>query len=212
MNQTFVVTGTDTGIGKTVFSAALTDALNACYWKPVQSGLDEATDSETLLRLAGLAPRRIIPETWRLKTPASPHLAAQIDGVEIDADALDIPSVDAPLVIEGAGGLHVPLTRRTTFIDVFARWQKPVILCARTGLGTINHSLLSLEALNRRNIPVLGIAFIGDAQPDTEQIVPELSGVRRLGRLPHLAKLDQDTLRRAFREHFDMNLFNEASE
>ena len=212
MKQTFVVTGTDTGIGKTVFSAALTGALNACYWKPVQSGLDEATDSETVLRLAGLSQRRIIPETWRLKTPASPHLAAQIDGVEIDADALDIPSVDAPLVIEGAGGLHVPLTRRTTFIDVFARWQKPVILCARTGLGTINHSLLSLEALNRRNIPVLGIAFIGDAQPDTEQIVPELSGVRRLGRLPHLAKLDQDTLRRAFREHFDMNLFNEASE
>ncbi|MBQ0710240.1 MULTISPECIES: dethiobiotin synthase [unclassified Ochrobactrum] len=212
MNQTFVVTGTDTGIGKTVFSAALTGALNACYWKPVQSGLDEATDSETVLQLAGLAPRRIIPETWRLKTPASPHLAARIDGVEIDADALDIPSVDAPLVIEGAGGLHVPLTRRTTFIDVFARWQKPVILCARTGLGTINHSLLSLEALNRRNIPVLGIAFIGDPQPDTEQIVPELSGVRRLGRLPHLAKLDQDTLRRAFREHFDMKLFNEASE
>ena len=212
MNRTFIITGTDTGIGKTVFSAALAGALNAYYWKPVQSGLEEATDSETVVQLARLSHRNIIPESWRVNTPVSPHLAAQIDGVEIDADALEVPSVDAPLVIEGAGGLHVPLTRRTTFIDVFARWQKPVILCARTGLGTINHTLLSLEALNRRNIPVLGIAFIGDHQPDTEKIIPELSGVRRLGRLPRLAKLDPDTLFHAFRGHFNMNVFNEASQ
>ncbi len=212
MNRTFIITGTDTGIGKTVFSAALADALNAYYWKPVQSGLEEATDSETVVQLAGLSHQNIIPESWRLNTPVSPHLAAQIDGVEIDADALEVPSVDAPLVIEGAGGLHVPLTRRTTFIDVFARWQKPVVLCARTGLGTINHTLLSLEALNRRNIPVLGIAFIGDHQPDTEKIISELSGVRRLGRLPRLAKLDPDTLFHAFRGHFNMNVFNETSQ
>ena len=211
MSHIFVITGTDTNIGKTIFSAALVDALNAYYWKPVQSGLEEATDSETVIQLAGLPPRKIIPETWRLKTPASPHLSAQIDGVEIDTDALEVPSVDAPLVIEGAGGLHVPLTRRTTFIDVFARWQKPVILCAKTGLGTINHTLLSLEALNRRNIPVHGIAFIGDPQPDTEQIIPELSGVRKLGRLPRLATLDPETLRSAFQAHFDLNIFSEAS-
>ncbi|WP_176036955.1 dethiobiotin synthase [Brucella tritici] len=212
MNRTFIVTGTDTNIGKTVFSAALADALNAYYWKPVQSGLEEATDSETVVQLARLSPLKIIPETWRLKTPASPHLSAQIDGVEIDTDALEVPSVDAPLVIEGAGGLHVPLTRRTTFVDVFARWRKPVILCAGTGLGTINHTLLSLEALDRRNIPVLGIAFIGEPQPDTEEIIPQLSDVPRLGRLPHLARLDPDTLRHAFREHFDIKVFNEASE
>ncbi|MEJ5022636.1 dethiobiotin synthase [Ochrobactrum vermis] len=211
MSHIFVITGTDTNIGKTIFSAALVDALNAYYWKPVQSGLEEATDSETVIQLAGLPSRKIIPETWRLKTPASPHLSAQIDGVEIDTDALEVPSVDAPLVIEGAGGLHVPLTRRTTFIDVFARWQKPVILCARTGLGTINHTLLSLEVLNRRNIPVHGIAFIGDPQPDTEQIIPELSGVRKLGRLPRLATLDPETLRSAFQAHFDLNIFSEAS-
>ncbi|MFB8339736.1 dethiobiotin synthase [Brucella cytisi] len=212
MNCAFIVTGTDTGIGKTVFSAALAGALSAYYWKPVQSGLEEATDSETVVQLAGLSHQNIIPECWRLNTPASPHLSAQIDGVEIDAESLEVPSVDAPLVIEGAGGLHVPLTRYTTFIDVFARWQKPIILCARTSLGTINHTLLSLEALNRRSIPVLGIAFIGDPQPDTEQIIPELSGVRRLGRLPRLANLDPDTLRHAFREHFNMNVFYEASE
>ncbi|MBC2886342.1 ATP-dependent dethiobiotin synthetase BioD [Ochrobactrum sp. CM-21-5] len=209
MMSRFVVTGTDTGIGKTVFSAALADALGAFYWKPVQSGLDEITDSETVMSLGGLSRQRIIPETWRLNTPVSPHLSAQIDGIEIDLDRLTVPQISSPLIIEGAGGLLVPLTRRATFADIFARWRHPVILCARTGLGTINHTLLSLEALKRRNIPVHGIAFIGDAHADTEQIIPELGGVPKLGRLPYLANLTVGTLRQAFREHFDLDQFRQ---
>lgn len=207
MSQTFVVTGTDTGVGKTVFSAALVQALDAHYWKPVQSGLEEETDSELVARLAGAEPVRILPEAWKLKTPVSPHLAAQIDGVEIDPLALVPPQLERPLVIEGAGGLLVPLTRRITYADVFARWQLPTILCARTALGTINHTLLSLEAMRVRKIPILGVVFIGDEVRDSQAIISGLGKVRVLGRLPKLNRLDTETLRQAFSAHFNLNDF-----
>jgi len=211
MMPRFVVTGTDTGIGKTIFSAALTDALSGSYWKPVQSGLDGETDSEAVARLGRVPPERILPEVYRLMTPASPHLSARIDGVTILPDSLSPPAVNRPLVIEGAGGLLVPLTERVVFADVFARWKIPVILCARTGLGTINHTLLSLEALRRRAIPLLGVAFIGDEQADSEAIIAELGKVRRLGRLPRLDPLTPDRLRQAFRENFDIDCFHEVT-
>lgn len=204
MSQTFVVTGTDTGMGKTVFCAGLVQALGAYYWKPVQSGLDEETDSQCVRRLADLAEGRVLPETWRLKTPASPHLAAELDGVEIDPSSLMPPVLDDPLVIEGAGGLLVPLTRRVTYADVFARWRLPTILCARTSLGTINHTLLSLEAMRVRNIPILGVAFIGDEMAESQKIIGEMGRVRVLGRLPRLETLDPHSLRLAFTAHFDL--------
>ena len=165
MTRPIVVTGTDTGIGKTVFAAALAGALDGCYWKPVQSGLEEETDSDVVRRLSGLAADRILPEAYRLNMPASPHLAAAIDGVAIDPARLAPPSTARPLVIEGAGGLLVPLTRDVLTIDVFARWRAPLVLCARTTLGTINHSLLSIEAIRARAIPLIGVAFLGDENP-----------------------------------------------
>jgi dethiobiotin synthetase len=195
-----------------VFSAALADALCACYWKPIQSGLAEETDSETVQWLGRIPADRILPESWRLRTPASPHLSAAIDQVTILPGMLSPPKTDLPLVIEGAGGLLVPLTRSETFADVFARWRLPVILCARTALGTINHTLLSLEALRRRLIPVIGVAFIGEAQPDTEQIIADIANVRCLGRLPRLDPLTPDTLRREFRAHFDLSSLLEMPE
>lgn len=204
MTARIVVTGTDTGIGKTVFAAALAGALDGFYWKPVQAGLDDETDRETVLRLSGLPPERLLPESYRLKTPASPHFAARIDGVIIDPDALALPDVNRPLVIEGAGGLMVPLTERDTYIDVMARWGVPVVLCARTSLGTINHSLLSIEALRARDIPLLGVAFIGDENEESERIVCAMARAKRLGRLPRLAELTGDTLRSAFAFHFDV--------
>ncbi|NUS66938.1 MAG: ATP-dependent dethiobiotin synthetase BioD [Ensifer adhaerens] len=204
MKTRVVVTGTDTGIGKTIFSAALTDALDGCYWKPVQSGLDEETDSETVARLGRLSSDRVLPEAYRLATPASPHLSARIDGVTLRPEGLLPPGVERPLVIEGAGGLLVPLTEHTVFADVFACWQIPVVLCARTGLGTINHTLLSLEALRHRAIPILGVAFIGDAQEDSEAIIARLGAVRRLGRLPRLDPLTPDRLHHAFAENFNI--------
>ena len=198
-----VVTGTDTGVGKTLFSTALTNALDGYYWKPVQSGLEEETDSEAVVRL-GVPSVRVLPEAYRLRTPASPHLSARLDGITIDPERLVPPETDAPLVIEGAGGLLVPLTDRLLFADLFARWQVPVILCARTALGTINHSLLSLEALRNRGIPTFWIAFIGDENVETQRIIVEISGVRSLGRLPHLSNVTPRTLGEAFAEHFDI--------
>jgi dethiobiotin synthetase len=204
MSTRIVVTGTDTGIGKTVFSAALTGALDGVYWKPIQSGLEEETDSQVVLRLSGLAAERVLPEAYRLRTPASPHLAAELDGVTIDHGALPIPETDRPLVIEGAGGLLVPLTRDATYLDLMSRWRIPIVLCARTTLGTINHSLLSIAALRARRLAILGVAFIGEANAESERIIAEMGKVRRLGRLPHVAGLNGETLRGAFAGGFDI--------
>jgi len=210
MNSRLVITGTDTGIGKTVFSAALTDALGASYWKPVQSGLDEESDSDLVARLGRIPAQRILPEAWRLKTPVSPHQAAEIDGVTIDVQALEPPATDLSLIIEGAGGLLVPLTRHETFADLFARWRIPVVLCARTSLGTINHTLLSLGAMRQRGIPVAGVAFIGDEYAETQRIIAEMGQARIFGRLPRLEALTPDTLRQAFRENFEASDFREV--
>ena len=209
MTGRIVVTGTDTGIGKTIFSAGLAGFLGASYWKPVQAGLAEETDAQLVARLGGLPADRIVPERYRLRTPASPHQSAAIDGVRIDPAALDVPDVGRrPLVIEGAGGLMVPLNDNTLYIDIFERWRLPVVLCARTALGTINHSLLSVEALRKRNIDVLGIAFIGESNPESERAICEIGQVRRLGRLPWLSPLAADTLQAAFNASFRRDDFN----
>ena len=146
----YVVTGTDTDAGKTVFAAALAGHLGAAYWKPVQAGTDGGTDSQRVAALSG-GRARILPEAHVLATPCSPHEAARIDGVAIAADQLALPLVDGPLVVEGAGGVLVPFADDLLAADLFARWGLPVILVARTALGTINHSLLSLEALRARH-------------------------------------------------------------
>ncbi len=203
----FVITGTDTGVGKTVFSAALAAAVGASYWKPVQAGLEGETDSETVRRLSGLGQDRILPEAYRLKLPASPHIAAAREGVRIDAGRLAIPAIRCPLVIEGAGGLMVPLSADLLQIDVFASWRLPVILCARTTLGTINHTLLSLEAMARRSIPLHGIAFAGDACEEVENAILAFGKVRRLGRLPPLDPLNAGALAGAFHANFSLSDF-----
>jgi dethiobiotin synthetase len=195
----FVVTGTDTGVGKTVFAAALAGQLGVPYWKPVQAGLDEGTDRETVAALSG---QTVLPEAYKLATPCSPHQAAAIDGVTIDPDRLTPPA--GPLVIEGAGGVLVPLREDLLYADLFARWNLPVVLVARTALGTINHSLLSLEALRLRRVPIAGIAFVGDENAETERVICKIGGVRRLGRLPWLEPLNAASLREAFAAGFDL--------
>ena len=202
-----VVTGTDTDVGKTVFSAALAGALGARYWKPVQAGVEPRGDADTVATLSGLPTDRILPEAYRLATPCSPHRAAEIDGLTIDPARLTLPEVDGPLVVEGAGGVMVPITPDLLFADLFARWACPVVLVARTALGTINHSLLSIEALRRRGVPILGIAFVGYEQPDSEATIARLGAGKRLGRLPLVDPLDAGTLAAAFAAHFDLDDF-----
>ena len=191
----FVVTGTDTNIGKTVFAAGLCGFLGARYWKPVQAG--EPGDRETVAELSAV---ETLPEIYRLELAASPHQAAAEEGITIDPDRLVPPQ--GPLVIEGAGGLMVPLNRRILFLDVFACWQIPLILCARTALGTINHSLLSIAAIRARAIPLHGVAFIGEANDESETIISELGQVRRLGRLPPVSPLTREHLGGVFAENF----------
>lgn len=195
-----IVTGTDTGIGKTVFAAGLAAALRATYWKPIQSGLDGTESDSDTARHLGVG--KILPEAYQLTEPLSPHRAAELDGIEIDPARLALPRVDGHLVIEGAGGLLVPITRSLLFADLFAQWRAPAVLVARTTLGTINHSLLSVEAMRARSIPILGIAFVGEANEDNEATICALANVKRLGRLPRLDPLDAATLGEAFAAHF----------
>jgi dethiobiotin synthetase len=195
----FVVTGTDTDVGKSVFAAALAGHLGGWYWKPVQAGLEGCTDAERVAALSGLPRERILPEAYRLTTPCSPHLAAEIDGVAIAPDRLALPP-RRPLVVEGAGGALVPLGGELLYADIFARWGLPAIVVARTALGTINHSLLTIEALRARGVPIHGVAFVGDPVEDSETTICRIGQVRRLGRLPWLDPLDADALRKAFAE------------
>jgi dethiobiotin synthetase len=209
-----IVTGTDTGIGKTVVSAMLTQALNGVYWKPIQAGNADGTDTRRVKQFTGLGAEHFREERYLLTHPLSPHRAAELDGVEIDMAALPLPA-DLPenqwLVIEGAGGVLVPVTRHVLQAEIFARWNAPVVLCARTALGTINHSLLSIEALRTRGISILGVVFVGDAMPDSEAIICELGKVTRLGRLPFLPDLNADALRAVFAENFRREDFEGAS-
>ena len=193
----FAVTGTDTDVGKTVFSAALAGYLNGWYWKPVQAGLTDGTDAGRVAELSGLPAERILPEAYRLTTPCSPHRAAQIDGVTIEDEALILPE-QRPLVVEGAGGALVPLRHDLLVADQIARWQLPAIIVARTVLGTINHTLMTVEVLRARGITVHGVAFIGDGNEDSEATICRLGQVRRLGRLPLLDPLDAADLAEAF--------------
>jgi dethiobiotin synthetase len=205
MTKTFIISGTDTGIGKTVVSAMLTAALDANYWKPIQSGIEvdieDSTDKKTVQRLTGLPAVRFLPERYVLTAPLSPHRSAELDNVTIDAPFL-LPPSDRTLIVEGAGGLLVPLTRQKLQIDMFAAWQAPVILCARTGLGTINHTLLSVEALQQRKIRLHGIIFIGPDNADTIHTIAEFSSALVLGHIPPLDVIDAPTLLHVFNERF----------
>lgn len=207
-----IVTGSDTGVGKTAVCAMLTLALNGVYWKPIQSGTDGGTDTQRVRAMTNLPPSHFLPERYVLHAPLSPHRAAELDGISIALESLDLPqtSDNRRLIVEGAGGVLVPIDRQTLQIALFSRWRAPVIVVTRTVLGTINHTLLTLEALQRRAIKVIGVIFVGDAMPDTERTIAEFGGVKCLGRLPILTTLDAGTLREAFDAHFNRHDFESA--
>jgi malonyl-CoA O-methyltransferase len=189
------VTGTDTGVGKTVAAACLVRAWGADYWKPVQTGLaEEAGDSATVAELAGLPPDRIIPPCYALQAPLSPAAAAALEGVAIDLSAFAVPEGDAPLVVEGAGGVLVPLTADSLIIDLMVRLGLPVVVVARSTLGTINHTLLTLEALRWRVLPVAGVILNGPPNPANRAAIEHYGRVRVLAELPARPGLDAGTV------------------
>ena len=201
--QGLIVAGTDTGIGKTILSTLLMSALpQARYWKPIQAGTSEETDSETILRLLGEDSSRILPEAYRLTQPLSPHLAAALDGIEIQPDRLSLPSTDGFIILELAGGLLVPLRNDLLQIDMVRSWQLPVLLAARSTLGTINHTLLTLEALRSRKIEIMGVVCIGPVNQPNEEAIERFGLVEILGRIPTLPQVDRGILQQTFDNEF----------
>jgi dethiobiotin synthase len=174
----FFVSGTDTGIGKTLVSAMLMTGLNATYWKPIQAGLDEETDTEFVQRLSEAEDEKIIPERYRLNTPMSPHGAADIDDVQISLSDFKLPEFSTKhLVVEGAGGLWVPINWEESVLDLILHLELPVLLVARSELGTLNHTLLSIEALRRRNIDVLGVILNGPHHQSNKETIEHFGKV-----------------------------------
>ena len=191
-----IVAGTDTDVGKTVVSALLVQGLAARYWKPVQSGLADGSDSQWVQERLNLPPGRILNESYRLQAPVSPHWAAEQEQLLIDPQRLSLPAGDEPLVLETAGGVMTPLRRDWLQIEQIGRWGLPLVLVARSGLGTLNHTLLTLEALRHRSIPVLGLVLNGPLHPDNPRTLAELGGVPVLAQLPRLDPLDAAALQR----------------
>jgi len=189
-----IVCGTDTDVGKTVVSTLLVQGLNAIYWKPIQSGLNEGGDTSHVRNLLNLPRDRWLEEAYKFQAPVSPHWAAEKEDKFIDPEKLKIPLVKQPLVLETAGGLFVPLNRSLLQIDQLSKWKLPVLLVARTGLGTLNHTLLSIEALRNRNIPLLGLILNGAHHEDNPKTLEQMGNTQILCHLPPLKELNAKTL------------------
>ncbi|MBF0098218.1 MAG: dethiobiotin synthase [Magnetococcales bacterium] len=196
--QGYFVTGTDTGVGKTVVAAWLVDKLAGAYWKPVQSGAapGEAGDVEEVCRLSGLAPARCHAPVYRLALPRSPHEAAYREGVRIELSRLTLPEEQRCLIVEGAGGVLVPLNERQSMVDLMRQLALPVIVVARTQLGTINHTLLTLHCLRHFGLTVVGIILNGYPDPENRQAIAHYGQVNILAELPWLEPFSWPTLQR----------------
>jgi dethiobiotin synthase len=199
MNGIFV-TGTDTGIGKTIVSAALVCALRGkekvCYWKPIQTGIEEDNDTETVRKLADCSDVEIFDKGFRLEKPLSPHLSARLANVEITVEkVLDFVEKDERFwIIEGAGGVLVPLNESVLMIDLIKALNLPVLIVARAGLGTINHTLLTLEALRNRDLEIFGVIMNGAQNEENQKAIERFGNARVLAQMPKFEKIDLRTL------------------
>jgi dethiobiotin synthase len=201
------VTGTDTNVGKTVLSALLVAALDAVYWKPVQTGAIEGTDRESVRAWAEIPEERLPLERYLFDAPVSPHLASREEKVRIDLDAFELPKSAAShsrkWIVEGAGGVLVPLNERDLMRDLMRRIGFPVIIAARTALGTINHTLLTLAALREANLPISGVVMIGDRNDDNRLAIERYGEACVIGYIPILPKIDRSTLLDVYSKYFD---------
>ena len=189
-NSKLVITGIGTDVGKTVVSSIIAEALKASYWKPIQAGDLDNSDSIKVDRFTDNV--TVLPEAFRLSEPMSPHAAAEIDGVEIAKDDLDLLEVGGNLIIEGAGGIMVPVNSNgLTFADIIERWNLPTIVVSRHYLGSINHTLLTLEVLQSRGVTIEGLVFVGAENKATEEIILKSTGVKFLARIPMAKELNK---------------------
>lgn len=206
MKHTYFVTGISTEVGKTVTAAILTEALQADYWKPVQAGELARTDTHRLRALVTNKKTHFHSSAFALTAPMSPHAAADIDGLAISLQDIERPATNNHLVIEGAGGLLVPLNDTDTIADLIADEDR-VVVVSRHYLGSINHTLLTIEALRQRNLNIFGIIFSGDEHPSTEKIIERKSGVPILGRIDEEPYVDANVVRE-YAERFRDRLQN----
>jgi dethiobiotin synthetase len=181
LSRKFFISGNGTDVGKTVVSACLVHALEADYWKPIQAGDLEFGDAKRVKNLVGRNCGKIHSSTYGLTQPMSPHAAAKIDAVEIQLGRFKIPKTENDLIIEGAGGLLVPLNEQQTIMDLMCQLNFPLILVLGTYLGSINHSLLSILAAKQRKVEIAGVIFFGDRNEESERIILKMSGLKRLG-------------------------------
>ncbi|MFA9187386.1 dethiobiotin synthase [Flavobacterium sp. FBOR7N2.3] len=188
------ITGIGTDVGKTIASAIITEALEADYWKPIQAGDLNTSDSHKIKSFISNGKTEIHPNSYALNTPASPHLAAELDSIVIDLEKIVEPVTDNHLVVEGAGGLFVPLNNQDCVIDLIKPDYK-VIVVSRHYLGSINHTLLTIEALQSRNITIAGILFNGKENQSTESIILNKTGIKCIGRIDEEPYFDQNVIR-----------------
>lgn len=209
MAEALFVTGTDTHVGKTVLSALLVAALDGTYWKPIQTGASEGTDRQQVMRWAELPESRTIAESYCFDPPVSPHLAAEASGVTIELDRICRPAqIPAPpLIIEGAGGVMVPINGSESMLDLIGKLGAPVVVASRTALGTINHTVLTVRALRGAGVCVKGVVMIGPENPDNERAVERYGAVPVVGRIPMLNCICYKTLLQVFEADFDREAF-----
>ncbi len=200
------ITGIGTDVGKTIASAIVTEALEADYWKPIQAGDVDNSDSHKLKNLISNPKTKIHPNSYLLQTPASPHLAASLDGIIIDSKEIKEPKTKNHLVIEGAGGIFVPINDTETIVDLIQKEYK-VIVVSRHYLGSINHTLLTIEALKSRKLNVSGIVFNGDPNTSSEEIILNKTGIKFIGRIENEPYFDQNVIKE-YADVFNENLIN----
>jgi dethiobiotin synthetase len=190
----FFVTGIGTDVGKTIASAILVESLHADYWKPIQAGDLDNTDTMKVRSLIGNTRSKFHPETYQLTKQMSPHAAAEADGIKINIDTLTLPITSNSLIIEGAGGLMVPLNDEFLVIDLIQKLKVEVILVSSNYLGSINHTLLTIEALKSRNIPIAGIIFNGKSARTSEEYILNYTGLKKLLSIEEEKKIDKETI------------------
>lgn len=191
-----MVAGIGTDVGKTIVSAILTTLLNGDYWKPIQCGDEEDSDTATVKRWLDSTIYTIHPSAYSLKAPLSPHHAARLENTLIRLDSITLPQTTRPLIIEGVGGIFVPLTRNILSIDLFKSWDCKWVIVSKHYLGSINHTLLTIEVLKKLCLPILGIIFNGENNPDSEAAILKISQLPPLGRLLPEDNLNPQTIQR----------------